>query len=1612
MARKIITSIFLLLILTIGLCLTAPSASFAESAENNDTEEKVSAQAVTAQGIPVEPTGSRFSPSNTFVNAPGDAVDPGSGALTIKQTDILLPGKGGLNLGIGRTYNSKGFKSNPRPDYFKNANEIWDIWDWGSFKDRVPSHEEYLEKKARDRFNFRLPLMADQWGGWMGQGWQSSIGGRLVVGYSDINHAYSLFNYNVTGGIDWSENECPDPFDAIRINVGTQTYVFNHRLEPKDKGQRAALQRTSDGYLLITKDGTQYRFEKRQYYKLERYKHHQSPYDSFEFRSEVYHLSSIQDLNGNIIKFIYEAYGGEFYDKDEDNKNITIVIFGLKVSDTPIRSYKKELDYVKFVRPSKIIDSFGREINIYYRGEYNTSPLLASMIDHLSYKDSNGNLVTYQYVYDSNNRLKEVIPPEGNSTKFDYTYVTQNLGDDFEDKGYVLDKMTYPTGGTANYSYDWYNPGDYNSSLTGSKQEALSSYVVSRRAVNNSQIWGYSYGGGGLYSRYGEIVKADEDYKEDKGEAWNFNKVTVTDPIGDTAYEFEKGLAKRVENAEGHITSYTWDYDKKNLLSVTLNKGGTRIKTEYKDYDDYGNPGAVKEYGDVSDYSDDRELHFEYMHDKSSTYQDRHIVDRVAHAWIEKDGRRLNEVYSDYDAEGRGNLVEKREILDSGFAITLFGYDSSGNLTRSIDPIKHRVSYEYAGGSPNPTRISHLLIQTRSYYFNTGELKHESDFSGNITTYGYDKRGRLTKQTNPDGSTLTHTYYDSSNRIQAKDENNHVTICRYDNLGRLVGVDRPEGYTIRYQYNPLSKITAVTEAEKTTRYTYDRIGRLTGVSYPDGSSVSCDYLDSQNAVEVRDGEGNSTRYKYDGRGQLVEVTEANGNKTSYRYTASGMLAKAVDARGLATEYVYDRQSRLIETRYPDGRANTLGYDRAGNLTRKTDAKGQSIRYTYDAINRLRHISYPDPAYDVKYTYDGGNHKGQLTSMQDISGRTEYSYDQRGRLTTQRQSVGSITSSVNYAYDGVGNMVSIQDPIGNLKTSYAYDALDRIREVKRDTAGKGLRTIATYHYNTNNTINEMQFFNGIKMNYTYDQRDRLDTLRVLDNAGKQTLKHDYDYDAVGNRTSLDIAGVESISYGYDKVYRLTNVEYDNSEGNSVFSYDAVGNRTQFKYPYANVEYYYHPNSNQLDYLRFNQHGKIDYTFDENGNLIQEEYLKGKEAAKLTNYTYDAEDRLIQIRSPYLPVPNLDTPAVQDTVTNMTYDGNGNRVKKKSKAGTTLYHHDMANNVLCETDGKGKSKGYFIYANGQRICRIDPQGRMFFYHNDVLGSPALITDEDGKITQRYLFEPFGSILASKGKNDNHFTFTGKEYDLESGLFYFGARYYDPKIGRFITEDLAEPDYENPQSLNRYIYALNNPLKYVDPDGLVPTWPTHGRITSTREWRVLSGWGRHFHAGIDIANAAGTDVVAVLSGTVTSVNWSRGYGNNITIQHYYRGQALWSHYAHLGTGQRDVDAVLVEEGQLVSRGFHIGEMGYTGRVWSSTGNPANASHLHFAIFTRDPEIYGYNSETRSLDPFDILPELLNNNIPQSEVDRGYGYYNDLSSTNFYVGGAGAQFGFGFNF
>jgi RHS repeat-associated protein len=167
---------------------------------------------------------------------------------------------------------------------------------------------------------------------------------------------------------------------------------------------------------------------------------------------------------------------------------------------------------------------------------------------------------------------------------------------------------------------------------------------------------------------------------------------------------------------------------------------------------------------------------------------------------------------------------------------------------------------------------------------------------------------------------------------------------------------------------------------------------------------------------------------------------------------------------------------------------------------------------------------------------------------------------------------------------------------------------------------------------------------------------------------------------------------------------------------------------------------------------------------------------------------------------------------------TYDGDNLRVRKVGAGNTVDYIRDGAGQVIAEYNGAGNLITEYIYADGRRIAKITASGQRTYYHSDAVGTPLAITSQSGSLSWRGENLPFGTEHSSAGSGDR-FKFTGKEFEDPTGLFYFEARYYDPVIGRFISVDPMRGNPSSPVSLNRYVYGLNNPLRYIDPDGRVP-------------------------------------------------------------------------------------------------------------------------------------------------------------------------------------------------
>ncbi len=283
--------------------------------------------------------------------------------------------------------------------------------------------------------------------------------------------------------------------------------------------------------------------------------------------------------------------------------------------------------------------------------------------------------------------------------------------------------------------------------------------------------------------------------------------------------------------------------------------------------------------------------------------------------------------------------------------------------------------------------------------------------------------------------------------------------------------------------------------------------------------------------------------------------------------------------------------------------------------------------------------------------------------------------------------------------------------------------------------------------------------------------------------------EYFYDGVGNVDSITdyMDPQNNCSMQYDSLDRLTVA--DGPWGAGAFTYDSMGNRTSKDINGQNISYTYGTSDNRLG----------GFSYDANGNIIGDGTF---------TYTYDSENRLTEVTNG------------ADVIT-YGYDGDGRRISQTINGETTIFAYGVGLNVLTELSGAGVPKFDYIYAGSRNIARINFDGAgapvsKTFYHPDHLGSTIGLTDQETTKVWDRMYLPYGGTFTGAGATENTHQYTAKELEAATGLYYYGARYHNPDIGRFMSVDPAGADPSDPQSWNRYAYVQNNPLKYVDPDG----------------------------------------------------------------------------------------------------------------------------------------------------------------------------------------------------
>ncbi|WP_078429744.1 choice-of-anchor L domain-containing protein [Alkalihalobacterium alkalinitrilicum] len=875
--------------------------------------------------------------------------------------------------------------------------------------------------------------------------------------------------------------------------------------------------------------------------------------------------------------------------------------------------------------------------------------------------------------------------------------------------------------------------------------------------------------------------------------------------------DMEEGrLVTTFTDRKGNQTIFTYN-NLYQLLSRTDELGNTKRF----EYDSHGNKvKEIDEGGNLTTFS----------------YDDRGNVTSITDAL----GRTTKMTY-----DARNNLLSVENAKGDKHS---FSYNERNQVTKVTDPQGNSVNLEYdqqglltkntapKGGTTNFTYHQGLVRtmvdsngNTTTFEFDQiGQLISYTDPESYTTTFSYNKNGYLTKVTNALGYHIIYSYDQFGNLMQETNSRGNTTKYEYDGNNNLIKETNALNQTIQFNYDAEDLLTSITDARgNTTRFSYDQKGRITGLTNPLDNSITLAYDAVGNIINEKDANGNTVSIaNYDSVGNMIELKNALGHTETFEYDNVDLLKKITTEQGTLLNIDYDAIGRAVRSVDALSGVSQQGFDSEGNQTSLTDANGNTLQFAFNLLGDLTSVESAN-GHTIHYEYDN---RGLISKMTNGRGQeTTYEYDPLGRVITLVEP----ENTSHYTYDENNNILTITDNLGTI--SYVYDAFDRIIKYT-DVYGN----IIQYGYDANHNITKLTYPNGNDVHYSYDSANQLVEVRDWKD---RTTRYSYDENGRLLETSRPNGTVETRTY--NELGQLIATQDVSSSGEVInhyqYTYDEVGNIVSEQNEISmNIDIV--PSSITASYSSGNQVNTMnDHTMihDEDGNLTTG-VLQGGQA----EFEYDSRNRLVSTGH-----------------TEYTYDINDQRVALTEGGETTKYVVNPIahlSQVLMETDSEGNLLNSYIYGIGL-IGFEDEQFDYFTYHQDYRGSTTAITDEEATVVARYMYDPFGNIIAKEGNVDQPYLYTG-QYGVETdhnGLLFMRARYYQPETQRFLNEDIVKGSVLLGQSYNRYAYSRNNPVMFVDPDG---------------EWaHIAIGAGIGAIVGGVTAAIAGDGIKDVVAGTL---------------------------------------------------------------------------------------------------------------------------------------------------
>jgi RHS repeat-associated protein len=815
---------------------------------------------------------------------------------------------------------------------------------------------------------------------------------------------------------------------------------------------------------------------------------------------------------------------------------------------------------------------------------------------------------------------------------------------------------------------------------------------------------------------------------------------------------------------------------------------------------------------------------------------------------------------------GRG-LVTK--ITHGDNAYQSFGYDVYGNKRWEENELRQRTSYTY-------DEYDRLLSATNPLYKTT--TYDYSPTEGNTTQCRQHTNNSPYWVTTPT-QIKTHNIYDQNWRKTSSTVSAATTWFHYDPVGNQDYVTDPRG-------------SGSGDSRYTTHFDYDSRNRKWRIREPLDRTTQLFYEDGINLTRINRPDGTNNWKTYDALNRMIWDTVMQTNSISlntyFNYNPSGTLAWMSDPNQHYTSFYYDASDQRIEMIYHDGSIQWWGYDDAHNLKYRITVNGEWQLFSYDIRNRKYAnwwSNWDDTVRNPDWCYFAYDPAGRLTEAENgtngwganIISDVHRSYDAAGHLTLDQQIVTGLgTLNVNYpTYDDDGRLTrTYVSGVSGYDFTYSYDAMGRFEKIFITNSSQ----LFQYYYDAaSNETERDNVYNGVNQFCPPDALNRMQYMDVK--KGATTLAHEgYTYDAMNRITAVNYLSGPADSFGYYLDGELKQATLGNLNHILTYNLDKMGNRTSVVD--NNVTSTYSPN-------------------------VINEYAVGA-GSSVSNGPEHEIQSYNNVSYVYINDERLASAATGGTTYSMAYDPLGRCVKRSISGGPTTYYVYDGEKPILEYDASGAWVGTNVYGKGideileRGAYGSDGQWHTYFPQQNHEGSVTLLTDPSGVVLERYRYDAFGAptiytptwTTRSATIYDNRFLFTGREYaatyrstytNSAFNFYEYRARAYNPKLGRFMSED---PKGFDAGDYNLFRYCHNDPIDFTDPMGLDDMAPTYSpRQESLERAETLSASQAVWQRQMTFSRSYGAIHEALANKLGDAVGQLRANGSKNLAPHDYK-------------------------------------------------------------------------------------------------------------------------------